>query len=109
MAFLQRGNLATGHRRSQVARDHNPNRAGTLESDGSLRERGRPTPDAVKPADLAQAAGAFRAPDVGRDVVRASPGTNAYWPVVSLTHFVVKLVFAAPLSFFSCAAVSQGA
>ena len=59
-----RGNLAAGHRRSQAARDRNTNRAGTLERDGSPREQGRPAPDAVKPADLAQAAGAFRAPDV---------------------------------------------
>jgi hypothetical protein len=26
-----------------------------------------------------------------------------YWPTASLTHFVVKLVFAAPASFFSAA------
>jgi len=45
----------------------------------------------------------------GRVVVSASPGANDYWPVASLTHFVVKLVFAAPLSFLSCAAVSQDA
>src|SRR3954454_21347993 len=30
-----------------------------------------------------------------------------YAPVASLTHFLVKLVLAAPCSFFSCAAVSQ--
>jgi hypothetical protein len=42
----------------------------------------------------------------GRDT---SPAANAYWPVASLTHFVVKLVFAVALSFLSCAAVSQDA
>jgi len=52
---------------------------------------------------LAQASGAFP------QIESASPGANAYWPVASLTHFVVKLVFAAPLSFLSCAAVSQDA
>ena len=46
---------------------------------------------------------------LGRVVVSGSAGANDYWPVASLTHFVVKLAFAAPLSFLSCATVSQDA
>src|SRR5437016_7236554 len=103
MAILRAWQLGCGSS-TQSGSSRSQHQSGRYTSlDHGSREQGRPASDAVRPADLAQASGAFP------QIESASPSPNAYWPVASFTHFVVKLAFAAPLSFLSCAAVPQDA
>jgi hypothetical protein len=78
---------------SGSSRSQHHHRSGTL--DRSPREQGRLASDAVRPVDLAQASGSANRKRITR-CKRLLAGRV-------LDAFRVKLVFAAPLSFLSCA------